>query len=175
MDIFLYGLLAIFSFIGARNGFIDEARKILSIFGGIFIALTFAELVRPTFSYINNDTLAYSISYTILFVGTSIVLNIISRILKKFIEFGNIGWIDNVLGAGLGICNGIIIISIIILLVRSDLFKDSGNFNSILERSYIVEVCDDINTWITESDQVKKKVKEVKDSIDQLNQQSNQE
>ena len=174
MDIFLYGLLAIFSFVGARNGFIDEARKVLSIFGGIFIALTFSDLIRPIFSYINNDILAYSISYTILFVGTSITLNIISRILKKFIELGNIGWIDNVLGAGLGICNGVIIISIIILLLRSNLFKDSGNFNSILERSYIVEMCDNINTWITESDQVQKKVKEMQDSINQLNQQSNQ-
>tara|TARA_B100000945_G_C20297692_1_gene556438 strand:- start:458 stop:982 length:525 start_codon:yes stop_codon:yes gene_type:complete len=174
MDIFLYGLLAIFSFVGARNGFIDEARKVLSIFGGIFIALTFSDLIRPVFSSINNDTLAYSISYTILFVGTSIALNIISRILKKFIELGNIGWIDNVLGAGLGICNGVIIISIIILFLRSNPFKDSANFNSILERSYVVEVCDNINTWITESDQVQKKVKEMKDSINQLNQQSNQ-
>jgi len=152
VDLFFYGLLIIFALIGARNGFIDEARKVLSIFGGIFIALTFSDLVRPLFGMIGNDILAYSISYTILFIGTSVFFNILSRVLKKFIELGNIGWIDNVLGAGLGIGNGIIIISILVLLLRSEPFRDSGNFNSIIERSFVIEICDKIIGSITNTD-----------------------
>ena len=164
MDLFFYGLLVVFAFIGARNGFINEARKVLSVFGGIFIALTFSDNIRPLFGIIDNDTLAYSISYTILFIGTSVCLNILSRVLKRFIELGNIGWIDNVLGAGLGIGNGIIIISILVLLLRSDPFRDSGNFNSILERSFVVEICDEIIGVITNTDSFN----QIKDQLDEL-------
>ena len=84
--------------------------------------------------------------------------------MKKFIELGNIGWIDNVLGAGLGIGNGIIIISILVLLLRSEPFKDSGSFNSILERSFVVEICDKIISTITNTDSFN----QIKDQLDEL-------
>jgi membrane protein required for colicin V production len=104
------------------------------IFGTIFAIFFFknvAVLVRVWFMP-EVKIVPEIIAFAALFIIVYILVKIVEMTLKNIIEGIQLGGLDRLLGAALGIVEGIVVVCLILFLMRIQPFFDSG---PILEKS----------------------------------------
>ena len=124
----------------AVRGFISELLSMAALIFGLMFAIFFfkntAVLVREWFMP-NVKIVPEVISFIALFVIVYILVKIIEMALKSIIEGIQLGGLDRLLGAFLGIVEGIIIICLILFLMHIQRFF---NPDPILEKSIFAQI-----------------------------------
>lgn len=123
LDILIFLPLLIGLIRGLMRGVIIELSAILSlIFGYIgarFLGAMFSAWLLQQFTW--PEAVCSVVAYVLLFVGITIVINIIARLLSKLFKAVNLGWVNRLFGALFGIIKwGLIMLCIVLCLHRLD-------------------------------------------------------
>ena len=110
----LYGLVKGFS-----NGLIKEITGLLSLIIGIYIAVNFSILLEPyllgIFGY--YEQFKPIIAFTILFVATSLIINLIGILANKLTKALALGIISRFLGGIFGLLKIVVIFSFLLFVI----------------------------------------------------------
>ena len=110
----LYGLLKGFS-----NGLIKEITGLLSLIIGIYIAVNFSILLEPYLSGIFGyyEQFKPIIAFTILFVVTSLIINLIGILANKLTKALALGIVSRFLGGIFGLLKIVVIFSFLLFVI----------------------------------------------------------
>ena len=119
-DILIFSILIFFAIIGYNNGFIKELSLLLSISISLFLTNYFHKDLLILFGgYLQEYGIPENLFFILLFTVFTILISIILSILKQFLDFSIIKWIDKLLGISFGLIKGILYISITLFLLKS--------------------------------------------------------
>jgi membrane protein required for colicin V production len=116
LDIILIGVMLISALLAMIRGFI---REILSIAAWVIAALvtlySFSKLLPVAKTYFNNDIVAYAIVLGGTFLGTLLVVSVITVRFSDMVLDSRIGALDRTMGFLFGLARGLIIVVVAFL------------------------------------------------------------
>ncbi len=135
LDVILGILFAFFSLRGLFRGFVEEFFSV----GAVVLGLVGASLFGPTFAKTAEELLPIQgwggvVSFLGTFLVLYVVLKIVQRICKNFIESVRLQSLDKALGLFLGVLEGVIILVVVVWGIG---VQPVFNAKSLLEGSLI--------------------------------------
>ena len=119
LDIGLCLLALLFLVRGLLRGLIKEVAGFIGILLGLFLAGRFYPQLVPQFSgVVESAKLAAGLSYAALFAATLIVVALCAAIVRRFVIFAFPPWLDNLLGATVGMLQGLFVCAIALALIQ---------------------------------------------------------
>ena len=121
IDIGSLAILSYFILTGIWFGFIKSAFSLVSFLAGITVVYLFT---RPITDVINNifleqkdSIVVYIVTLIILFLSTTILVQYVGKLIHKAIKFAQLGLVNRLCGAGLGVIKSSILISIFLYCI----------------------------------------------------------
>ncbi|MEW5815723.1 MAG: CvpA family protein [Spirochaetota bacterium] len=138
IDIFFGAILVIAAIRCAVRGFVTEimsmAAVILGIGGAVLFSGSGGRIVERYFKLSNwNQIIAFLAIFLIIYL----IVKIFEKAISGFIEHLNLGSLDQALGLFLGLIEGFLVITVIILIVEIQPFFDAG---TILNQSFFSRI-----------------------------------
>jgi membrane protein required for colicin V production len=126
IDIVLVVVLVVGVFKGFRNGFFLELASLISIMLGIYLAIRFSFITK---SYLEKEVSwdAKSIqvaAFAITFILVIIVVSSLAKVFTSVANFASLGFLNNFLGAFLGLLRTILVVSILLNLLQKVNFEN---------------------------------------------------
>ncbi len=120
VDIFLLVILVLGAIRGYSKGLIIELFSLIAFFFGLFGAIKFSGPIAAVF-FSESDfyTIGLVGVFIILFIALSVLINMIAKLLKKGVDLVFLGWLDNILGAILGILKWGFLVSMLVLMLKA--------------------------------------------------------
>jgi membrane protein required for colicin V production len=120
LDIGILIIASVFFVRGVFRGFVFELVTVIGLILGYIISITYLSLLAG-YILIYFPSLPKSVvnivSFFLLFVGTNLLLRLVSKIITKTLKFAMLGWLNRLLGGVLGLIKGIIILSILVFVI----------------------------------------------------------
>ena len=117
LDILTLVIIALFTLLGIKRGFIKGTFSILAIIIGLIFGIMFyANISGVLMSYglVKNISIASVIGFLIITVACYLLIQILAWALTKFLSSLHLSLLDRVMGGFLGIITGVILVSFII-------------------------------------------------------------
>jgi membrane protein required for colicin V production len=127
IDIIIVVLLVLAGVKGFMRGMIVELFAILAFIFGLYAAIEFTAPV--SIKYFGNSDYFSIVSigiFILIFLGLTLIINLLAKLLKKAVDFTFLGTFDNLLGAAIGVFKWALIMSVIIWIINSVGLKLSG-------------------------------------------------
>ncbi len=139
LDIIFIVILAIAVLRCFFRGFIDEIMAALSIFLPLLVAIIMYKPVSRWFALQNHfsELLAYGIAFGGIFILMFIIVKFLHSSIEAIIDNLDLETADKILGAILGLGEGIIIIAIILIVIR---YQPVFKIDALLENSFIARL-----------------------------------
>lgn len=142
-DIILAVLLLLFTVRGLVRGLIKELAGFIGLLLGFFTAARYYPLVIPYIAKVLDDTTAINVlSYIAVFMAVLLVVKIFSVGIEKFMSVTSIGWLNHLLGGGIGAAKGTLLCIVTVTLVTYLIGDEPTLKNSLLAPHF-----DEIATW----------------------------
>ena len=142
-DIILAVLLGLFIIRGALRGLVKEIAGLIGLLLGFFSSARYYHLVTPYVGkYVEDGTATNILGYIVIFMGVSLVVKLFAVAVEKFMTVTSMGWLNHLLGGGVGAVKGILLCAVAITLVAY-LFAD----DQILKASMLAPYIDQIVDW----------------------------
>ena len=120
LDIGILIIASVFFVRGVFRGFIFELVTVIGLILGYIISITYLSLLAGYillyFPSLPNSVVNV-VSFFLLFVGTNLLLRLVSKIITKTLKFAMLGWLNRLLGGVLGLVKSIIILSILVFVI----------------------------------------------------------
>jgi len=101
------------------RGFFREVLSLLAWIGAFFVAFSFSHPFGNAFSsYIKTPSIRIILAFTLLFIGTFLLISLVNFCINLLINRIGLSGIDRVCGAFVGIARGILLVSLALLLVK---------------------------------------------------------
>ena len=143
LDLVLIILLLIIAGFGVYNGFINEFKKIISL----FIATILSKLIVQYIPFLNN-TLSPLFAYLIILVFLIYLTRLLFNLITHYIPSLEIDReVNGFMGGVVGLLKGLILISILLFIVDLSPIQDSIKSN---QASILFRTCDNIKSFILE-------------------------
>ena len=112
---------------GLKKGFVSQAISLVAIFAGIFLAIRFNSDLAPRLSefFQADEKTLKVISFTVLLLGSIIILKLLGNLLTKLLDFATLGFANRLAGLVFALLEYALIIGLAISLF--------DNINSKLE------------------------------------------
>jgi membrane protein required for colicin V production len=111
-DYVILGVIALSALIGVVRGFVREVFSLISWILAFWLAFTYASAASVYFeTYLDASTLRIAAAFTILFVGSLIVLTITSFLIYRLLSISGVSGSDRMLGAVFGLCRAAAIVA----------------------------------------------------------------
>lgn len=126
LDVIIGIILLIFIFGGLKNGVIREAFDLAAFIVGIYGAFRFSGFVGEELSTkidMSEEWISI-ISFIIVFVALSLIINLIGKSISKIVESLNLGIVDKTGGVLFGIAKGLLLVGVLILVLEFFGLKD---------------------------------------------------
>jgi membrane protein required for colicin V production len=116
LDLILLGVMLISGLLAMVRGFMREILSIAAWGGAAIVTLySFSKLLPTAKTYFNNDTVASVVVVAGVFVGTLIVVSVITVRISDMILDSRIGALDRTLGFLFGLARGLLIVVVAFL------------------------------------------------------------
>jgi len=116
LDLILLGIMLISGLLAMVRGFMREILSIAAWGAAAIVTLySYSKLLPTAKAYFNNDTVALGVVIAGLFVGTLIVVSIITVRVSDMILDSRIGALDRTLGFLFGLARGLLIVVVAFL------------------------------------------------------------
>lgn len=127
LDILLIVIVAFCVIRSWSKGFIREIFSILGIIVGVLVASRYYQLLFPYVSrYISDDAFISLLSFTLVFLGTFIIVAVLGMLVKALVRIMFVGWVDHTMGGIFGFVKGLLFISLLIWILTTFLPKGSS-------------------------------------------------
>lgn len=111
---------------GFMKGFIRQLTSILGLIAGLLAAkalyASLAEKLCPAVT--DSMTVAQVLSFIVIWIAVPLIFTVVASVLTKAMEIISLGWLNRLLGAGLGALKFLLLASLMICVIE---FIDSDN------------------------------------------------
>lgn len=129
MTIIDFGFIVLVGFgalTGFTNGLLKQVATIFGLIAGLFVAkalyLSLAEKICPSLT--DSMTAAQVIAFVAIWILVPVVCTLVAWMLSRLLDVMALGWINNLLGLGVGILIAVLLLSICLNVLD---FLDSDN------------------------------------------------
>ena len=110
LDIILICILALFLLRGFFRGLVREILSLIAVVLAVALASNFDHLLQPHLAlYIDSEMTVGVLSYTLIFVGTLILVWAVAKLIRTVLEISLLGWVDRTAGGVFGLLEGVLI------------------------------------------------------------------
>ena len=156
LDIAILIIVGLAGFSCYKAGFTRSIWGVFAVGAGLVIASQFWQHLAPVIQkIIPNEGIAKWISIIALVIITSIVADMIFERIHRIFEKGILGWLNSLLGLGIGIASSVLIIALLLTFLNpymGDFFKDE--IDNSLFASHLMEFGEEV--WAFGKENVKK-------------------
>ncbi len=111
-DYVILGVIVVSALIGLVRGFVREVFSLISWILAFWIAFTYASAASVYFAkYLDASTLRIAAAFTVLFIGSLIVLTIASFLIYRLLSISGVSGTDRILGSVFGLFRAAAIIA----------------------------------------------------------------
>lgn len=146
-DLIVILVLVFFTGRGMYNGFIGEAAGIVALVGGFWAANTFHTTVVPRITFVADPTWRPLVAYALIFIGVMVLVGVIAQILRKILQLSFAVWIDRLAGLALGLCKGLLVCSLLLIIVQK-FFYDADFVRHSRTLPYLQSIMQQIRDWL---------------------------
>jgi membrane protein required for colicin V production len=119
LDIVFFIIIAAFSIFGLVRGFVKGIVSIIAVVLGLYIAIHwYGEAARYLTGFKDQD-LQDILGFMIVFIGVSLILGLLGKLLSLALGDIELGCIDHVLGLVFGFIKGVVVVCVILLVLAS--------------------------------------------------------
>ena len=116
-DIAIALILVIGLFSGLAKGFVRGLFGLVALVLGVMIAASVHERVAESvLSFMPGDHAPQVFSFVLIFLVVVLAVGMLGRIISKALKLAALGWLDRLVGAGLGVVMGSIVAAILLLV-----------------------------------------------------------
>ncbi len=120
IDIVFSIIVLLFGVIAAAHGFIRELFSKLAVILGIVVSVSFFGKLAPYIEQvIHNKAVATVVSFLLLFIATYLLVKIIQQLVGAAFRGEILRGLDRTLGFVFGAVEGLIVVSIVLILVHA--------------------------------------------------------
>ncbi len=147
IDIVLAVVLLFGVFKGFRNGFFVELASLISIMLGIYLAIRFSFITK---SYLEKEvswdakTIQVA-AFALTFVMVIIVVSCLAKAFTSMANFASLGFLNNFLGAFLGLLRTILVVSILLNLLQKVNFENCFLSKEMKEKSTLYPMVQEVS------------------------------
>ena len=114
VDIIIIVALIIPLLIGLKVGLIKMAFSLVGLIVGVVLASNFYESLAGVLDFIPNEGIANIVAFALILIVVMVIAAVLARVLRSFIKFVMLGWIDHLGGAVVGFVIGAILVSAVL-------------------------------------------------------------
>ncbi len=163
LDIFFVVVLGFFLFRGIFRGLILEISSIAGLVAGFLASNKFYPDLQPVVNRIvSSAEWSQVIAYLSIFITTMLVVAMLSRFLKKFLQMIMLGWMDRLGGGGLGFAKAGLICALTLLILTVFLPRDHELIATSRISPYVHNVSQNLSQYLPE--ELKQKFREKADT-----------
>ncbi|QSS97889.1 CvpA family protein [Psychroflexus sp. ALD_RP9] len=142
----LFALYVVYK--GFKRGFVLELSGLLALFLGLFLAYNFYDIVSDDYlsKYVDwsNELLDLS-SFLILFIGLSLLINLIGKLITKLLDIAALSLFNRLLGGLFGLLKlGLFLLFINVVIDYTMRLLDRKDLPEFLEVSIVYQISRDI-------------------------------
>ena len=132
IDIVILIVLGVGAIVGFTKGFLKQLAGLLGLVAGLLIAKALYATVAERFFLPLTDslTVAQGIAFVVIWLAVPLAFLLLATLLTKAMEAVALGWVNRLLGAGLGLLKSALLVSLLICVVE---YIDSDN--TLLKRT----------------------------------------
>jgi membrane protein required for colicin V production len=147
IDIVLSVVLILGVFKGYRNGFFVELASLISIMLGIYLAIRFSFITK---SYLEkevawNPKAIEVAAFAITFLIVIIVVSSLAKAFTSMANFASLGFVNNLLGAFLGLLRTVLVVSILLNLLQKVNFENCFLSKETKEKSTLYPLVQEVS------------------------------
>lgn len=120
IDIIILIALGAGVIIGFMNGFIRQLASILGLIVGLLAAkalyTSLAVKLCPTVT--DSMTVAQILAFVIIWIAVPLIFTLVASVLTKAMEAVSLGWLNRLLGAGLGALKYLLLVSLVVCVIQ---------------------------------------------------------
>ncbi len=119
-DIIVLVVTAFFVIIGIKRGFVIELFRLIAMIAGFVIAFLYYSDIKLILPLGKLPLQAQnSISFVLTYIVTVVVIIAIGWLIKKILHFSMLGWLDRILGAGIGLSKALLMVWVACLSIAA--------------------------------------------------------
>lgn len=135
LDTVLLVVIAFCGILGIYWGFIRQVLSVAGLVAGLALASRYGERVADWLSsFIASDTAVQTLGFLIVLIAVSATASLLATLLRRFVGLLFLGWLDHAIGGVLGLVQGVLICTVILLVAA---VIPSGTFASALSASRV--------------------------------------
>ncbi len=115
LDIMIIAVVIGFTLISAMWGMVREVIAVLGLIAGLLLAGQLSPQFATSLGFISDPVVARGAAFVIIVIAVSVVASVVASILYFGIGLLFLGWLDALLGAGLGFIQGILASGVILV------------------------------------------------------------
>jgi len=119
LDIVFITIISAFSIFGLIRGFIKEIVSIISIVLGLYIAIHWYGEAARYLTFLKDQNLQDILGFIIVFIGVSLILSLLGKLVSLALKGIDLGCIDHLLGLVFGFVKGVVVVCAILLVLVS--------------------------------------------------------
>jgi len=123
LDLATFVVAVILAVWGAKTGLIGELFRFGGMIVGFFVSFMYYHDLQARIPISSNQTVTGVFAFLLIFIVVFLIILGIGFALKKFTEAIMLGWIDNALGAALGVLKALLIAWAVCLSISSMPFE----------------------------------------------------
>jgi len=155
MNFFDITIIIIISFcliMGLFKGLIKEVTGIIGVIAGFYGAYTYHALLTPVLeNWIENPVYRDLLSFFIVFTAIVMMIGLISFLIRKFLKFVFLGWVDRTCGLIFGAAKGIIFASVIFIMITTFVPKSSAFLADSVLAPHIAQVSRVLTVFVSKN------------------------
>ena len=158
-DWILLALIIIPVLWGLSKGAVTMTLTTAGIFVAMFLSGQFAERVVGSFTdSVDNEAITTAIGYVVIFLAVFIAIGFISRFIKIVLAVTMMGWLDKLLGVGVGVLAGVLLTTAATMVAARYAYvvddDDGGGISGSAEKFIKEKGRERLSGWLVDSNLV---------------------
>ncbi len=133
MDWGYISFLMLSTVLGVVRGFVHMVMALVGWVIAFFASRHFADTVSVYLAPIDlEDISRYAVAFVLIFIVTLLVLDVLTMLLKRFINSTGLGYLDHFLGGMLGLTRGIILVILFTVFMSLTPTNEADAWNNFI-------------------------------------------
>ncbi|MBU8848309.1 MAG: CvpA family protein [Desulfobacterales bacterium] len=136
---------------GLFKGLIGEISGIIGVVAGFYGAYTYYPMITVYGEkWIENPGIRNLTAFFLLFCAILIIVSLISVLIRKFLKFVFLGWVDRTLGFVFGGAKGMLIVSVLFIMITIFFPKNSNILTDSKFSPYVAKVSKAMTVFVSQ-------------------------
>ena len=136
---------------GAFKGLIGEVSGIIGVMAAFYGAHSYYPMITVYGEkWIENSVIRNILAFFLIFCAVLIVVGFVSLLIRKFLNFVFLGWVDRTLGFMFGTAKGVLIMAVIFIMITSFSPKNPDFLTTSKLSPYIAKVSEAMTVFVSQ-------------------------